>query len=394
MSVKPAWTLSLVLVALAPAGCGMPPGHQGVATETPVKTVSLYYATDRSAKSEEPGDVRYGWERAYSAEGAGYQMGVCKVEIKRERNHDKVSPLPRFRMDLVSLVSTTTLDRDRFYERIRERIWYAGTNDTFVFVHGYNNTFEQAAIRTAEIWYDVGFEGPPIMFTWPSRGGRFWRGVFGYFADSETLKWSAEHLKTFLLELVAETSADRMFADEPARIHLIAHSMGARALSRSLMLIADELGRTDPPIFCDVILAAPDIDRDLFRDVIVLKLLRSRLAEHYTLYASTADAVIKTSQRLQVYPRVGNAQDGLVPINHEDFTTVDASALDGGLLALNHSYFVSEPRLIRDLIEVLRRSNRDPSAPGRLMDPRPDVSNVWVLKPDRNDTDHVVVEVE
>ena len=379
----------LTLVALA--GCGAPTGHRGVATGMVSQTVSLYYATDRAAVSREPDRVEYGRRRAYIGDEQGYERGVCRVEIRRERNHDKVGPLPRSATELVSVVSTTPLDRGRFYDRLREKMWYGGANETFVFVHGFNNSFEDSAKRTAELWYDLGFDGPPVMFSWPSRGGSFWRGVFGYFADSETLKWSVVHLKSFLLELVEETSADRLFSDEPARIHLIAHSMGGRALARALMLVADEMEHAERPIFCDVILAAPDIDRDLFRDVIVLQLLRGRLAEHYTLYASSADNVIKTSHKLQVYPRAGSAGEGLVAVRHPDFDTVDASAVQSGWLALNHDYFVTEPQVIRDLIEVIIKGNRNPGAAGRSMARRgEDPGEPWVLLPDEVEIDETV----
>ncbi len=370
-------------VFLATSGCAIGPGHRGVATETVARTVSLYYATDRETVSREPGNVVYGWRRGYGEEGRPFELGVCRIEIKRQRNHDKVSPLPRHSSELVRIVSTSRLQRQRFYDRVRERMWYAGANETFVFVHGFNNTFEAAAKRAAEIWYDIGFEGPPVMFSWPSRGGSFFRGVLGYFADSETTEWSAVHLKMFLLELVAETSAEKLYVDEPARIHLVAHSLGSHMLLRAIMLVADELQQRDRPIFCDIILAAPDIDRDLFRDVIVVDLLRARLAEHYTLYASSADNVIKTSQTLQVYPRAGYADEGIVAVDHQDFDTIDASAIHSGRLALNHDYFVTEPRLIRDLIQVLGKQNRDPANPGRSMRRRATgPAQPWVLLPD------------
>ena len=368
---------------LASSGCAIGPGHRGVATETVARTVSVYYATDREAVSRDPGNVAFGWRRGYGEEGRPFELGVCRIEISRQRNHDKVSPLPRYSSELVKIVSTSRLQQRRFYDRIRERMWYAGANETFVFVHGFNNTFETAAKRAAEIWYDVGFEGPPIMFSWPSRGGSFFRGVFGYFADSETMEWSAVHLKTFLLELVAETSAEKLYVDDPARVHLIAHSLGSHMLLRAILLVADELKQRDRPIFCDIILAAPDIDRDIFRDVIVLDLLRARLAEHYTLYASSADKVIKTSQTLQFYPRAGYADEGIVAVDHQDFDTIDASAIHSGRLALNHDYFVTEPRLIRDLIQVLRKQNRDPASPGRSMRRRAaGPAQPWVLLPD------------
>jgi esterase/lipase superfamily enzyme len=305
------------------------------------------------------------------------------VEIRRERNHDKTRPLPKSASPLVRMLSARSLGEDRFYERLRERMWYAGSNETFVFIHGFNNSFEAAVTRTAELWYDIGFAGPPIVFSWPSRAGSLWSGVFGYFADSETIKWSVAHLEQFLMDLVEQTSAQQLATDEPARIHLIAHSMGSRLLAGALMLVAEDINRQQRPVICDVILAAPDIDRDLFRDVIVGDLLRSRVAEHYTVYASSADNVIKTSQKLQVYPRAGDADEGLVAVAHDQFDTIDASSVQSGWLALNHDYFITEPRVLRDLIEIMRKGNRDPSAYGRAMNRRDDSAGApWLLKPD------------
>lgn len=372
---------------LAGAGCSTPPGHRGMATELPVQTVTVFYATDRLAESDEADDLRYGSQRAYRPDDR-CELGVCRVEIRRERNHLKTGPLPKSSRALVRVLSARSLGEDRFYQRLREKMWYAGSNETFVFIHGFNNSFEAAVTRTAELWYDIGFDGPPIVFSWPSRAGSFWGGVFGYFADSETIKWSVAHLEQFLLDLVEQTSAGQLAADEPARIHLIAHSMGSRLLAGALLAIAEDLNSRHGPVFCDVILAAPDIDRDLFRDVIVGELLRSGLAEHYTVYASSADKVIKTSQKLQVYPRAGNADEGLVAVAHDQFDTIDASAVRSGWLALNHDYFITEPRVLRDLIEIIRHGNRDPSAYGRAMTRRDDApGSPWVLTPDARAND-------
>jgi hypothetical protein len=50
---------------------------------------------------------------------------------------------------------------------------------------------------------------------------------------------------------------------------------------------------------------------------------------------------------------------------------------------MNHDYFITEPGVLRDLIEILRWGNRDPSAYGRLMVPRDDSPGApWVLEID------------
>ena len=387
------WGMAGVVILLSFGGCVAAPGHRGVLTEEVARRVTVYYATDREAVSTTPGQVEYGWKRAYLGGDTPYQLGVSRVEIKRRRNHDHEGPLPRMRLELVRLLSSTALDSEGFYDRIRENMWNASANETFVFVHGYNTDFEDAVKRTAELWYDIGFEGPPIMFSWASRGGSFWRGLFGYFADAETIEWSAGHLKIFLQELVAETSADRLLSDQPARIHLIAHSMGCRAVTRALALIARDLEEGDRPIFCDVILAAPDIDRDVLRDVIVPELFAPPVAEHFTLYASSSDVMIGVSEALQVYPRAGNADGRAVVLEADEFDTIDASAIHEGQFDLHHDYFVSKPQMIRDLIEILIRGNRDPSSPGRWMRRRaPGADQPWVLAPRERPLEQAAVE--
>ena len=275
-----AWhrSVALCMICCALAGCGARIGHRGVVLDVETETVNVYYATDRAPEtSDEPG-VKYGWERAYLDQDQPYAVGVCQVEITRHRNHDQTPPLPRSHKALVQLVSTAPLEPSQFYDRIREDMWYAAADGLFVFVHGYNNSFEQAAKRSAEIWYDIGFDGPPIMFSWPSRGGSFWRGVFSYFADAETVEWSSIHLKAFLEELVAETTPEKLFADEPARIHLIAHSMGCRALTRALMLIGDLLSDRQAKPQCPVI--GPGGEEGLANEIHVLRRYARTVVSH------------------------------------------------------------------------------------------------------------------
>ena len=39
-----------------------------------------------------------------------------------------------------------------------------------VFVHGFNTTFDNALFRTAQIAYDLKFDGAPFVYSWPSQG--------------------------------------------------------------------------------------------------------------------------------------------------------------------------------------------------------------------------------
>ncbi len=369
------WLGVLGLFAIMASGCTTPAGHQGVPSEGIARRVTVFYATDRAPTARTPDKVEYGWKRAYLTGSEPYQLGTCKVEIRRARNHDRPSPLPKNGSPLVSLISNDTLERREFYGRLRDMMWNAGANETFVFVHGFNNTFEEAATRTAELWYDMGFRGPPIMYSWPSRGG-----IFGYFADGATIEWTSANLKDFLRQLADETSSRKLQTSEPARIHLIAHSMGCRALLGSLALISDELESDERPIFCDVILAAPDVDRDVLRDVIIPRLVRHPPAEHYTLYSSTSDKALQYSETLQVYPRAGSGATATTLLQRPNFDAIDVSPIASKAGGMRHDYFISEPAVLRDMIEILLQSNRDPGSPGRLMSSKEsEAGESWVM---------------
>jgi esterase/lipase superfamily enzyme len=40
----------------------------------------------------------------------------------------------------------------------------------FYNVHGYNVSFDDAALRTAQLAYDLTFDCPAAFFSWPSKG--------------------------------------------------------------------------------------------------------------------------------------------------------------------------------------------------------------------------------
>src|SRR5262245_31066233 len=94
-----------------------------------------------------------------------------------------------------------------------------------VFLHGFNVTFEDAAIRAAQIGFDLKVLGATAFFSWPSRGR-----VTAYPADEATIEASEPAIADFLVDFAANCGAEK--------VHLIAHSMGNRGLLRALQRIA------------------------------------------------------------------------------------------------------------------------------------------------------------
>ncbi|HEY1399854.1 alpha/beta hydrolase [Roseateles sp.] len=203
--------------------------------------------------------------------------------------------------------------------------------EALLFIHGFNVDFDEALYRTAQIAHDLRFPGLTLCFSWASCGE-----VLDYTVDEESVRWSTHHLQTFL-EVVATRLSLR-------RIHVVAHSMGNRAL-------LDVLSQWTPPSgsapLSQIVLAAPDVDAGIFRQVAKVF---SRF-DRVTLYASSEDKPLRVSRRLHSYPRAGDATPPLV-VAHLD--TVDVSAVGADLFGLGHSYFAVKPKVFSDLFYIIR----------------------------------------
>src|SRR5207248_3296695 len=171
----------------------------------------------------------------------------------------------------------------------------AKSHEVFVFVHGFANSFVDAARRTAQLCYDLQYSGIPIMYSWPSRGSI---SRWNYDADENNVRWTAPHLRKFLLQ-VAETSGAE-------RINLVAHSMGNEILGDAITGIAADVGQTTAKPFSNIVLTAPDVDADVFRDTLVPAFCR--VGNRVTLYASSQDKALAYSKSIHGgYRRAGDS---------------------------------------------------------------------------------------
>ena len=96
--------------------------------------------------------------------------------------------------------------------------------------------------------------------------------------------------------------------------------MGNRALARALEEIMNTVAQNQRPRFNEIVLTAPDINREEF--IQLARKIRS-LGQRVTLYASRKDVPLYFSKRLNDYDRAGYAGKNLVVLPYID--TVDAS---------------------------------------------------------------------
>jgi len=117
-----------------------------------------------------------------------------------------------------------------------------------------------------------------------------------------------------------------MEKSEARKIHLVAHGLGARALTDVLRTFAqDRSGSRRMPMISNVILLAPDIDAQLFRDNMVPALTET--ANRITLYASCADEALRLSGKPRtdgIHP-AGEGGDQIMVVPGID--SIDASAV-------------------------------------------------------------------
>jgi esterase/lipase superfamily enzyme len=166
----------------------------------------------------------------------------------------------------------------------------ADERNAVVFIHGYNVSFEAAALRTAQLGFDLNVPGPIAFFSWPSRAG-----LLGYLMDGAMVEASEGAIAEFLTAFAQNTGAER--------IHVIAHSMGNRGLLRAAQRIVGRAEEASAVRFTHLILAAPDVTRKLFLE---LAANYHRLATRTTLYISDRDRALRMSRFLQG-ERVGYA---------------------------------------------------------------------------------------
>ncbi|MCI5113888.1 MAG: alpha/beta hydrolase [Candidatus Electrothrix sp. LOE1_4_5] len=252
-------------------------------------------------------------------------------------------------------------DSDDFWHQLKSRFWEREITerDAVVFLHGFNNSFEDAAIRAAQIGFDLKIRGYTAFFSWPSKAK-----VFKYTVDESSISASEDVITDFLLDFTKKSGAER--------VHIIAHSMGNRGLLQALKNIAGKVQFSDSPVeFGQIILAAPDLDVEVFRRA---KDAYLSLSKSITIYSSSKDIPVFLSKRLHEYPRLGI----IPPITIEEgIDTVKVNNFN--LFNLGHGYFAEAEALLHDIYDLIRHGE-SPKYRQRLSEQQTEDGKIfWLL---------------
>lgn len=219
-------------------------------------------------------------------------------------------------------------DQDEALRQAELELQPTERRETFIFVHGFNTSFEGALCRAAQLAADLDLEGPVFLYSWPSRGS-----VLSYFTDrNERIDPLTNDLADFLLSITQLPSV--------RKLHLLAHSMGSEFLLDAL----SKAQSGDSPAFNELVFASPDVDLDRFNTAVPLL---TPLVDRITVYTSEKDRALALSARLQGGPRAGSIP-GKVS-SSEATTVVDTTPIKGTVLG-HDDYTTSAIDDLRSLI--------------------------------------------
>ena len=357
--------------------------------------VELIYVTDRGPETDEAGNLRYGYNRSNSL-----AVGTTVVDLGQNATWEELAEASRthtrfgdFELRLVSIdefgrlpptpmpyevidgevvedpEAVAALDTSvaRLHTEVKRRLALTPRKDVYLYVHGYHNTFEDAAFALAELWHFLGREGLPIVYTWPAGHP----GIFGYTYDRESSEFTVFHLKQVIKWLSEQPEIEN--------IHLIAHSRGtdvAVSAFRELVIWARGAGLNPRERFKikNFVMAAADLDMQVMSQRVAAERLGLEV-DQVTVYTSPDDQAIGIAELFFASPRgrVGTLEIG--ELNEEEIKTMKANAArvtivnfeGGSSTGYGHDYFRTNAAVSSDLVLKLRYGLR-PGEAGRPLE--------------------------
>ncbi len=328
--------------------------------QEPGGKITLFYGTNRNALKKD------GDKQMYGAELDDLQVGFCEVNIPKGHVQGELERPKRFIWEFpenedkhVMVNKVQSLDHADFIKVFNEKINKAPEKNALLFVHGYRNSFEDAARRTAQLAWDLPFSGFSGFFTWPSAAK-----YADYLADEAKARSSYPELEKFLKQLMLNTELEH--------IHIIAHSMGTLVTTLSLNSLSRDSSIT-PHLekIHQLILGASDIDQEEFRKTILPEFKNMGLRR--TIYTSDHDGALGVSS----WGRRGRlrlGQSGKDIFVDKDLDTVEASNIE----ALDsHGYIFESKLMLTDLFYLITK-NLSP-AQRRLRELKKEMLPYWLF---------------
>jgi esterase/lipase superfamily enzyme len=301
---------------------------------TDTRSIDLFVATNRKLKNANMGctDDQVGVEA-----DTQLKLGLCRINVPKNHTTGEINFTRDNRKsshDFFKVVSFKAFQEDKFIENIKK-----SKRIPLIFVHGFNVRYQEAVLRASQLAYDLKYQGPVVLFTWPAGAGDGFLDDklinVTYKNNTKTAQESVVYFKNFL----------NLFKKNDIKINLIVHSMGHQVVLPALNAWVKENSPSaseDSTPINELILNAPDFESDKF--VELTENLKS-ICRRITLYCSFNDNAMAASEMINKTKRLGAC--ALV----EGIDSVNVSLLeDKG--ALGHGYYSTRP-ILTDVFQVL-----------------------------------------
>jgi esterase/lipase superfamily enzyme len=321
--------LTAAMAGLMPllAGCAGRPA-QGVlvpnaaaataATVDGTTRVRILAATTRQRATGDAGEMFNG-VRADQVSYAGITVSIPPDASRKIGDVQWPDSLPGDpRRDFVT-VAADYLEQPSFNAALSAELKQVGTGKVLIFVHGFNNRFDEAVYRLAQIVHDSKVPAVPVLFAWPSRGEV---RLSSYTYDRESANYSRDALEQLFDMLTLNPNVKE--------VTVLAHSMGNVVALEALRARAIRNGKIGDKIK-NVLLVAPDVDVDVFRTEI-RRMGTNR--PQFAIFLSQDDQALKLSSSIWGgVPRIGDIDPTQEPYSSEfaqdNILVFDLSRLGG-----------------------------------------------------------------
>ena len=366
----------------------------GARPVSPSEDLNLLYVTDRAPIADpRTNALSYGSERSHTM-----SFGLIDVRVEPDSNGatgemrlDGIKEIGRFpEVPYPAIVTSSGYHRSPeavaaheqavalLQGEIRRRLAKSERKEVVVFIHGYNNSFADAAEATGSICHLLGGDFVCVSLSWPAGGTR---GAFmGYNFDRESGEFAVADMRK-AIRAIGETEGVR-------GVDLIAHSRGTDVLASALQQLGAEAyasrrSITENVRLRNIVLFAPDIDIDVastkifdvFSDPDALYGAKKNTGApikqgslHVTIYSSPGDQALGLASsifgsRLRLGQLDLNGPEANA-LRADPGHRVDLIEVDDNTGAFGHGYFLSNPAVRSDLAALIRSGSR-PGDPGR-----------------------------
>lgn len=322
--------LGLVGFGLLLAGCVSegPPSLAVIQPDFAVGTiVPIHVATTRAPINDPV--LKFAGGRSAKLSFASVDVWVPNDRVPGSIAYPSDQPKPDKEFAITQFQPLTTASAFKNSVRSQLKALPPENRNILIFIHGYNVPYSAGVYRHAQIARDFGGVGVAIHYSWPSAGK-----APAYLYDGD----SAQFARDGLADLMA------LATDVGAReVVVLAHSMGTLVTMEALRTLSLKGDKSTLSDLGPLVLAAPDIDVDVFRRQ--LASLKPR-PEPMVVFVSREDKALKISQRVRGGTSRIGAGAHVKELQEDGIIVLDLSTVEDGADRANHATFANSPTLI------------------------------------------------